>query len=165
MSLEKATRTRLAAVLILLLVLLTGSVIGIAVDRRLESRVAASEGGWRDEAIPDEGMRSPGEEGGQSTGRRRLIVEQVGLTDVQKTRVDSIVTHYRRQMRELQEELRKELETAYTPRYRSLLEVTRNEIKALLTSEQRIVYDSLLAEHDRRRAERRARDSVPDSGE
>lgn len=164
MSLEKATRTRLATVLILLLVLLTGSVLGIALDRRLESRAVASEGGPSGEATAGERTGRGGEAATPSPGRRRLIVEQVGLTDVQKTRVDSIVSHYRQQMRDLQEELQKELETAYTPRYRSLLEETRSEIKGVLTSEQRLVYDSLLAEHDRRRAERRARDSISDSG-
>ena len=164
MSLQPVMKTRLATILILLLVLVSGSVLGIALDRSLEARAAAAgnesgEAGSRRSG----GTRAEGEEG-QNPERRRLIVEQVGLSEAQKAEVDSIVTHYRREMRVLQDELQAELQAAFTPRYRGLLEETREQIKGVLDPDQRVVYDSLLVEHDRRRAEqRRERDSVPSS--
>ena len=153
MSMEQGTRTRLATILILFLILATGAVLGIALDRRIEARSpSASEASPQDEA-----------EGEESPRRRSLIVEQVGLSPEQKAKVDSIVAHYRQEMRDLQDELQAELQQAYTPRYRGLLEETREEIKGVLTPDQRMEYDSLLVEHDRRRDERRDRDSISDS--
>lgn len=164
MSMEKGTRTRLTTALILFLVLVSGSVLGVAVDRSLEARGAASGArGWGAEARRSDGeRRERGEEGGDASRRRSLIVEQVGLSEGQKARVDSIVGHYRQRMRELQEEVQAELQAAYTPRYRELLEETRWEIKGVLTVGQQAVYDSLLVEHDRRREQRSTRDTLPD---
>lgn len=161
MSMEQGTRTRLATILILLLILATGAVLGIAADRRLETRSqSASEASLQDEAGPSGEEEAEGEE---SPRRRRLIVEQVGLSPEQKAQVDSIVAHYRQEMRDLQDELQVELRQAYTPRYRGLLEETREEIRGVLTPDQRMEYDSLLVEHDRRRDQRRDRDSISDS--
>lgn len=161
MSMEQGTRTRLATILILLLILATGAVLGIAADRRLETRnQSASEASLQDEAGPSGEEEAEGEE---SPRRRRLIVEQVGLSPEQKAQVDSIVAHYRQEMRDLQDELQVELRQAYTPRYRGLLEETREEIRGVLTPDQRMEYDSLLVEHDRRRDQRRDRDSISDS--
>jgi Spy/CpxP family protein refolding chaperone len=167
MSLEKGTRTRLTTVVILFLVLATGFVLGIAVDRRLEARAGTADARW-----PGSGGRGPGVDraGGRgqsadtTTRRRSLLVEQVGLTDVQKEQIDSIVAHYRGKRDALQAQLEADLWEAYMPRSRELLEETREEIKSVLTPEQRTAYDSLLVERDRRREERRSRDSVPDSG-
>jgi len=85
----------------------------------------------------------------------------VGLSAEQKVQVDSIVNEYRQRVRELQDQLQDELREAYTPRYRELLEQTRTEIKGVLSPDQAVAYDSLLAERDRRREQRR--DSVPGS--
>lgn len=166
MTMEPGTRTRLATVLILFLVLVTGSVLGVAVDRSLGARPvpgAAREGGSSEPAGAEDG-RTEAREGDQAPSRRRLIVEEVGLTEAQKSQVDSIVAHYRQQMRELQDELQADLQAAYMPRYRGLLAETREEIKGVLNPGQRLMYDSLLVEHDRRREERRARDSVSGAG-
>jgi len=161
MSMEQGTRTRLATILILFLILATGAVLGVALDRRIEARSpSASEASPQDEAGPSGEDEAEGEE---SPRRRHLIVEQVGLSPEQKAQVDSIVAHYRQEMRDLQDELQAELQQAYTPRYRGLLEETREEIKGVLTPDQRMEYDSLLVEHDRRRDERRDRDSISDS--
>jgi Spy/CpxP family protein refolding chaperone len=163
MSLEPGMKTRLATILILLLVLVSGAVLGVAVDHSLEARAAASPSESRAGASRRSG-EARAEEEGQSSGRRRLIVEQVDLNDVQRAQVDSIFTHYRQEMRALQDELQTELQAAFTPRYRGLVEETRDRIKEVLTPEQRVVYDSLLAEHDKRRAEqRRERDSISGS--
>lgn len=163
MSLAPGLKARLATILILLLVLVSGAVLGVAVDHSLEARAAASAGSSREGGSPrtEEGRA---EEEGQPSGRRRLIVEQVGLTEAQKAQVDSIFTHYRQEVRALQDELQAEFQEAFNPRYRGLVGETRDRIKEVLTPEQRVVYDSLLVEHDRRRAEqRRERDSVPSS--
>jgi Spy/CpxP family protein refolding chaperone len=166
MSLEKGTRTRLTTVVILFLVLATGSVLGIAVDRRLDARGAVADARRRGLSGRGAGVdRAGAEEESEGTRRqRRLLVEQVGLTDVQKEQVDSIVAHYRGERDSLQARLEADLREAYMPRLRELLEETREEIKSVLTPDQRTAYDSLLVEHDRRREERRIRDSIPGSG-
>jgi hypothetical protein len=163
MSIEKGTRTRLTTVLILFLVLLTGAVLGIAADRRLEGTVASSESrdGETERGRGSEGDTQGEEGGGDAARQRHLIVEQVGLSTEQKVQVDSIVNEYRQRVRELQDQLQDELREAYTPRYRELLEQTRTEIKGVLSADQAVAYDSLLAERDRRREQRR--DSVPGS--
>lgn len=166
MTMERNTRTRLTTILILFLVLVAGLALGIAVDRRLEARATGRQGEWRSSGQARAGeTRTGGErQGDEPSGRGRLIVEQVGLTEAQKAQVDSIVAHYRREMRNLQEELQTELQAAYMPRYRGLLEETRVEIKSILTPEQSTMYDSLLVEHDQRRGERRTRDSISEPG-
>ena len=163
MSMEKGTRTRLTTILILLLVLVAGAVLGVAVDRRLEGKAAPSVAGESEmERGGTSGESGEGRgEAGEPSRRRRLIVEQVGLSEDQKTRVDSIVDRYRQEMRDLQEELQAELRAAYTPRYRELLEQTRAEIKGVLSPDQVVAYDSLLAERAQRREQHR--DSVPGS--
>jgi Spy/CpxP family protein refolding chaperone len=165
MSMEKGTRTRFATLLILLLVLATGSVLGIAVDRRLQAR------GYTTERVRGESSRRSRDssrsdqqaDSSSTRSRRGLLVEQVGLSEAQQTQIDSIVAHYRQRMRELQEELEVELRQAYQPRYRGLLEKTRENIKAVLTPEQGAVYDSILADYDRRREDRHGQDSISDS--
>jgi Spy/CpxP family protein refolding chaperone len=166
MTMERSTRTRLTTILILFLVLVAGLALGIAVDRRLEARATGRQGEWRGSGQERAGETRSGTErqGDEPSGRGRLIVEQVGLTEAQKAQVDSIVAHYRREMRNLQDELQAELQAAYMPRYRGLLEETRVEIKSILTPEQSTMYDSLLVAHDQRRGERRTRDSISEPG-
>ena len=149
MSLDASTRTRLTTAAILGLVLATGGVLGVAVGPRLTAGSEPAEG----QGDPEEGSRE--DRSSERSGRRRtLIVEQVGLSDVQKTQVDSIVSSQRAQMRALQTEFNE----AYMPRYRDLIEDTREAVRGVLTSDQRTMYDSLLVEHDRRRQERRGQD-------
>jgi hypothetical protein len=80
-----------------------------------------------------------------------MIVDQVGLSEAQKIQVDSIVGFYRGQMRALHEEF----DEAYSARYRDLNREAREEVRTVLTEEQRVVYDSLQADWQRRREERR----------
>ena len=80
-------------------------------------------------------------------GRRKLIVDNVGLSVVQKTSVDSLVVFHRQRMSDLDEE--------FQPRYRAVIRDLREEIKGVLTNDQRVRYDVLLAEHDATRSERR----------
>jgi Spy/CpxP family protein refolding chaperone len=150
MSIKRATRTRLTTAGILILVLATGVVLGLAVAPRVTDGAVAEE---------VQARGGGGERGDRSSGgsgrRRPLIVEQVGLSETQKTQVDSIVRLQRERYRALQEEF----DEAYMPRYRALMEETRAAVKGVLTSDQRTMYDSLLAEHDLRRRERRESDT------
>jgi hypothetical protein len=84
-------------------------------------------------------------------GRRRMIVDNVGLSAVQRAEVDSLVAFHRQRMSDLDKE--------FQPRYRVVIRNLREEIKQVLTDDQRLRYDELLAEHDARRAERRRRNS------
>ncbi|MFC1659968.1 hypothetical protein ACFL3S_00700 [Gemmatimonadota bacterium] len=154
MTMERSTRARLSTAAILVLVLGAGVALGMALGPRLTLRNEAGEVQSRRGGESREGRS---EEASQR--RRPLIVDQVGLSLEQKTQVDSIVTSQRDQMRALQEEF----DEAYMPRYRGIVENTREAIRAVLTADQRVAYDSLLADHDRRRQERRSQDSISDS--
>lgn len=135
---DKAPRTRLITALLLGVVFGSGFVVGLAVDTNLL-------------AGPVDASAA---EDGESEARRRVpMYEQVGPNEAQKASIDSIVRVHRESMRNLHREFRE----AYNPRYQAVLEGTREAIKGVLTPEQAIAYDSLLAENDRRRSEERAR--------
>lgn len=165
MRLERSTRARLTTGLVLTLVLSAGVVLGVALDRRFESRRTAAGEFRRPDGRPGPDSRSRGFDPsrsrdsarGPSEGRNpsqrqpSMIVDQVGLSEDQKVRVDSIVGYYRSEMRALHEEF----DEAYNTRYRELNQLARQEVRAVLTDDQQIVYDSLRAEWARRRQERR----------
>ena len=136
---EKNARTRLVTALVLAVVFASGALLGLAVDRSL----AADPAEKVEEA--DEGER-----------RHRVpMYEQVGPSESQRVSIDSIVGEHRARMKSLHAEFR----SAYNPRYEALLEETREAIKGVFTPEQALAYDSLLAERDRRRAERGSREN------
>lgn len=151
---DPTARTRLISTAVLLLVLGTGFVLGLAWDRR-------PSGPLSDERASEARRNgSHGDRGGGRDGdRRRLIVDRVDLTPSQQARVDSIVGAHREDLKELQREFRSE----YGPRHRELVQRTRTAIRAVLTPAQRELYDSLLARHDRKDDERR-RDDDHDRG-
>lgn len=141
---DKLLRTRLTTVVVLATVFGAGLLIGLAADRSLGASPAPAE-----TATAAEGD----EEGG--TERRRVpMYEQVGPSADQKMVIDSIVQEYRAAMKGLHAEF----SAAYATRYQALLEETRGAIKGVLTPEQAHAYDSLIAERDRRRAERDERE-------
>ena len=96
-------------------------------------------------ARPGKSLRTSSPEG--ERGRRRLIVDKVGLSTVQKADVDSLVAFHRQRM--------SDLDTEFQPRYRAVIADLRAEIKQVLTDDQRVRYDVLLAEYDATRTERR----------
>ncbi len=154
---ERSMRARIVSVGILVLVLVAGFLMGVAWARSGaggsgEPAAAAARGGTRSGQERTEGRR-----GGS---RRSLLVEQVGLSEEQKQTVDSIVDFYRSRMRALHEEFNSE----YTPRYRRIVEEARESIRKILTPEQRVQYDSILAERDRRRESRRSGGRRNDDG-
>ena len=136
MSMTSVFRVKIVAVAALVLFFGSGIVVGMAWDQ------TASAG-------PPEETRD--QTGSERRGRRPLIVEGVGLTAFQKTSVDSLVSFHRKRMLDLNEEFR--------PRYRAVVADLREEIKGVLTDDQREMYDTLLAENDARRRARRTRDS------
>ena len=77
-----------------------------------------------------------------------MVVDGVGLSTVQKTSVDSLVVYHRQRM--------SDLDTEFQPRYRAVIADLRDEIKQVLTDDQRVMYDELLAERDDRRGGRRS---------
>lgn len=133
---DKLLRTRLATAVVLLAVFGSGLLVGLAADRSLLATPA-------DEAVATAEPEAPRE-------RRVPMYEQVGPDEAQKIVIDSIVSEYRVSMKSLHAEFR----AAYNPRYQALVDETRAAIKGVLTSEQAIAYDSLIAERERKRAER-----------
>ena len=130
-------KARMVAGTALVLLFGSGVVVGFAWDQR------ASAG-------PPEEVRTEEESRGRE-GRRRMIVDNVGLNAVQKAAVDSLVVFHRQRM--------SDLDTEFRPRYQAVIRDLREEIKQVLTDDQRLRYDVLLAERDAERAERRRRSS------
>ena len=135
---ENAPRTRLLTALMLVVVFGSGTVVGFALDTNLAA------------ASPE---MSESEEGAVTEARRVPMYEQVGPNEMQKESIDSIVRDHRESMKGLHREFRE----AYNPRYQALVQEARDAIKSVFDSEQAEAYDSLLAAHDRRRAEERER--------
>lgn len=109
-----------------------------------------------DEREGDDGRERDGGESGREG--RRLIVHRVGISPAQEVLVDSIVDLHGdrvRRLRRAMEEEWKRLEEEYDPRFQAVLLETRSSIRSLLSDEKAVRYDSLLAEHDRREAEKR----------
>lgn len=135
---ERTQRTRLGAVTVLVVVFGSGFALGLALDRRLGAEPADA---VADSAAVGSSDRRDGE-------RRPPMYRRVGeLTEVQEARIDSIVRQHRGAMKELQREFR----SAYDPRYWAIVERTREDIRSVMTPEQAVRYDSLVARYDERR--------------
>jgi hypothetical protein len=137
-------RIRLLTLGVLAVVFGAGLVAGIAMGRSME---AGSEPlpqaleSAADTASSGEESRSEGEE------RSRWIIHRVELDAEQRVAVDSVLGYYRSHVREMATEYRQEFGVA--------IQATRNELREILRADQRAVYDSLLAETDRRRQRNR----------
>jgi hypothetical protein len=119
-------------VLVLAVVFGSGALVGAAVD------------GLRGGEAPEAQAR---EEGQQETEQRRTpMYEQVGISDGQRVIIDSIVVANRTRVRAER--------ATYDSAYRAIVEETRAAILSVMNPEQRVQYDSLLAESDARRAAR-----------
>lgn len=151
-------RTRLISLGVLLVVLATGFVLGLAWDRRPGGPLAAEV--EREVRSRDDDRRGDDRRGKDEHRGRSLIVDRVGLAPEQEERVDSIVEVHREEMKELQREFRAE----YGPRHRALVRQTRDAIRSVLTPEQRTLYDSLLARHDRKDRARHHHDDDREGG-
>lgn len=136
---EKVLRTRMMTTLVLAAVFSAGLLVGVAADRSLAASAAVAETTADSNAAP---------------ARRVPMYEQVGPDEAQKILIDSIVGEYRSSMKLLHAEFR----ATYNPRYQALVDSARTSIKAVLTIEQAQAYDSLVADLERRRAERGSRE-------
>ncbi len=134
---KSALTARMVAAAALILLFGSGVVVGLAWD---QTASASTPGELR--------MEEPSEREGR---RRRLIVDDVGLSVVQQAEVDSLVVFHRQRMSDLDAEFR--------PRYGTVIADLREEIKQVLTVDQRVTYDVLLAEHDAERTARRRKNS------
>ncbi|CAN5736057.1 hypothetical protein BH23GEM11_BH23GEM11_15660 [soil metagenome] len=135
-------RARLATLAVLLLVFGVGVLAGIAGDRFVQRQATD----LMAVTAPTEGEtvvtpEDPSEE--ESSTRDRWIIHRVDLSSDQRMAVDSILGYYRAQVRGLTDD--------YNDAYWSAVESTRDELREILREEQRITYDSLLVENDRRR--------------
>ncbi len=130
-------KARMVAGTALVLLFGSGIVVGLAWNQTASA-------GPLDEVRREEDSRG-------REGRRRMVVDNVDLNAVQKAAVDSLVIFHRQRM--------SDLDTEFRPRYRAVIRDLREEIKQVLTDDQRLRYDALLAEHDAARAERRRSNS------
>jgi hypothetical protein len=134
---ESALKAKMVAATALILLFGSGVVVGLAWDQTANA------------STPEEVRRDSRSE--REGARRRLIVENVGLSTVQKAAVDSLVSVHRQRMSHLYRE--------FQPRYRTVIADLREEIKLVLTDDQRARYDVFLAEHDAERTARRRNNS------
>jgi len=130
------SQATLTTALVLVVVFVSGALVGAAVDGlRGDEAMAAEQEERRDE--------------GESE-RRTPMYEQVGITDQQRVVIDSIMVANRTRVRAERAAYRE----VYDSAYRVIVEETRAAILAVMNPEQRVQYDSLLAESDARRAAR-----------
>jgi Spy/CpxP family protein refolding chaperone len=136
---------RLVAALVVALALVTGLVLGVAVDRRVLLHRSGAFGG-RAEFGVHEGPRR----GGPPPERmRQRFAADLGLTSAQMAQVDSIMS---RQMAE-----RRTLEDTMGARIRVLMDSTRAAVDRVLTPEQRQKFAALRAHRDSARGAGRGR--------
>jgi len=131
-------RATFTSAVVLAAVFFAGALVGRAWDRDAEAADVAVRDSVSGETTDREQRRTP-------------MYEQVGLSDAQRVVIDSIVVHYRSDVRELQRSSRE----AYEREYMVRVEAVREAIKEVMTPAQRAAYDSLLTASDRRREERR----------
>ena len=149
---EKRKRTRLATAGLLALVFTTGSLVGVAVQRGAGGGAAAAEPPVATGGTPVE-----------TEPRRVPMYAQVGMSEEQLAQAETLVSRHRGVYRSFYEDYQKDRDSivAATGRDRewrqqadSLVANIREQLKVIMTPEQTIMYDSLLDQSDRARAER-----------
>lgn len=128
-------RVRVVTAFVLLLVFGAGFSVGLVVDEPWAETAAAAD------ASNDEAKK---ESDGRSTHER--IIDRIDLTADQRAEVDSLVGYYHTRMIEFQRE--------YRPKYWEIVDSSRAAIARVMEPDQAAVYDSLLAQSDRRRGRR-----------
>ncbi len=130
-------KAKMVAASALILLFGSGVVVGLAWDQTANASTPEEVRG--DERSETKGARHP------------MIVDRVGLSVVQKATVDSLVSFHRQRM--------SDLNTDFRPRYLAVIGDLRVEIRQLLTDDQRLTYDALLAEYEEEHAARRRNNS------
>lgn len=126
-------RARLLGIALLVATFAAGMLAGAAFDQALAAREPAP--------VQEPGWHCHGPHGKKTS----MILDQLGLSPEQRTRVDAIMARRRAQADTFWER--------EGPRMRSIVDSTRTEIRAILTPAQRAEYDRL---RERYRAARRA---------
>ena len=151
MSVLNIRRTRLATAAIVGLVLAAGILLGMLWGRHV-----------RTGALPIV-ESSAGTNDRRERRRMSFYLVEPPLTEQAIARAEAIITRRREAIRALFEEplidslysamkaAEDEFEDAYSPRFLAIVDSARAEIKQLMTPEQAVRYDSILAESDRRR--------------
>jgi Spy/CpxP family protein refolding chaperone len=120
----------------------SGIVVGFAWDRRLDAAEAES---YR-KAQPEAGSDSGADSNEGQAQRGRPMYDQVGPTEAQRVRIDSIVAAYRQDVRGFHRESRQ----SYEDGMRSLVVGARDAIRGVFNPAQAEMYDSLTAAKDAR---------------
>ena len=146
---ERGSRTKLVAALVLGAVFGSGLLLGYAADSSLTTEPIAT----------SSEEPSTGGSSGEQRQRRPLVYEQLNPTPEQHAVIDSILQVHRTRMNKLDQEYR-EARHRYRMSYDAVIQDTRDAIAAVFPPEQAAEYRRLLEEYDRRReAERASRDS------
>ncbi len=137
MPIKRMLRAKVVVGTALALLFGSGVVVGLAWDQTASA------------STPEEARtEEPSRDRDRNRGR---VVDGVGLSATQDALVDSLAAYHGKRMRSLDAEFR--------PRYRAVIVDLREEVKGLLTDEQRSMYEVLLEEHDAKRHSRRSRNS------
>lgn len=164
---ERRQRTRLASAGVLAVVFASGALVGMAVSRSSAAEL---------DLAPQDTVAAP-EDGGrpQGTGRggrgprppqRRFIYEQVGLSDERLQEADSLFRVHRVAVEEIERRFRRDADSIldasgrrqqFRQDFDEALQTLRRGIRSLMTAEQLVRYDSLLAVDDERRQAEEAR--------
>ena len=134
---QSAFKAKMVAVTALVFLFGSGVAVGLAWDQT--ANASTLEEVRRDVRSERDGARRP------------MIVDRVGLSNVQKATVDSLYSFHRQRM--------SDLNTDFRPRYRAVMNDFRLEIRQVLTDDQLVTYDALLAEYEDERAARRRKNS------
>ena len=129
MAIKKVVRVKVVVGAALTLLFGSGIVVGLAWDQASSASVP--------------GMPNTAEPEAEEERNGGRLVDAVGLSVVQDESVDSLLTYHRSRLQELGAEFR--------PRYRAVIENLREDVKVILTDEQRAEYNVLLDEHDAKR--------------
>jgi hypothetical protein len=168
---EKRQRTRLASAGVLAVVFASGALVGMAVDRSLTPDQGLAQAPAE---TPQDSSRfgGPGGRGGRGNRpQRRFFYEQVGLSAEELAAADSLYRVHRVAVEQIERQFRREADSILDASGRrqqfredigSAMQTLRSGIRSLMTTDQLVVYDSLLAadeqrrqaEEERRRSER-----------
>jgi Spy/CpxP family protein refolding chaperone len=135
---SEATRLRISATLILVLVFGSGILVGLALDRAVSTATGAP-------ADPTEMVSEDAEVVMEEEPARGYVIDEVTMVAEQRQQVESILEAYREQVAQAAERHREE--------FSDLAAATREAFYGILSDAQKAQYDSLL---DVRRAERDA---------
>ena len=157
---EKRQRTRLASAGVVAAVFASGALVGMAVQRSIASEPTVAEV----PQAPFDGPRQGGGPGNRGRGEPRPRIYEQVLSPEQIAVADSLVQVSERSRDELERGFRRDMDSIFDASGRpqqhrqdriALIEDLRDQIRGLMTSEQVMRYDSLLAAAEARRQEER----------